>query len=308
MSYLLKIWLLGWRFLLFRVFSSLLSFQVKLELCILLLIAYKSIHWKILLLWTEREKKKMGWKESGSNSWCCKEALRVWPGSFTTLFSFLFWWLVVKPYNWLCSFRYLLVATMMCSCPNGSICMCLIRPSQEKESWFVTVLFRVLGWLDLGSFSFEDILTWYYSMLAALIYIWFHKLKWSIDKFIMLYVNKYHVHWYIAASKSVEEIMKSLNSFWIAMWNLVFKTLIVLLCFSSLLCLCESIVSCLRLLLQKHTKVEDVHLKRLREDLQSRIDFLQKQANVSIRFLGPNYHFLDDILLIWYVMCPELWG
>ncbi|KAL2920688.1 Tripeptidyl-peptidase 2 [Bienertia sinuspersici] len=30
---------------------------------------------------------------------------------------------------------------------------------------------------------------------------------------------------------------------------------------------------------QKHTKVEDLHLKRLREDLQSRIDFLQKQAN-----------------------------
>ncbi|KMT16382.1 hypothetical protein BVRB_3g055270 [Beta vulgaris subsp. vulgaris] len=30
---------------------------------------------------------------------------------------------------------------------------------------------------------------------------------------------------------------------------------------------------------QKHTKVEDPHLKRLREDLQSKIDFLQKLAN-----------------------------
>lgn len=37
------------------------------------------------------------------------------------------------------------------------------------------------------------------------------------------------------------------------------------------------------LLLQKHTKVEDSHLKRLRDDLQSRVDFLQKQANVSSR-------------------------
>ncbi|XP_057527935.1 tripeptidyl-peptidase 2 isoform X1 [Amaranthus tricolor] len=37
---------------------------------------------------------------------------------------------------------------------------------------------------------------------------------------------------------------------------------------------------------QKHTKVEDVHLKRLREDLQSRIDFLQKQAN-SYEDKGP---------------------
>lgn len=35
-------------------------------------------------------------------------------------------------------------------------------------------------------------------------------------------------------------------------------------------------------LFQKHPKVEDPNLKRVREDLQYRIDILKKQADVSI--------------------------
>lgn len=33
---------------------------------------------------------------------------------------------------------------------------------------------------------------------------------------------------------------------------------------------------------QKHIKVDDAELKRVREDLQNRIDYLRKQADVSI--------------------------
>lgn len=34
--------------------------------------------------------------------------------------------------------------------------------------------------------------------------------------------------------------------------------------------------------LQKHSKVEDAKLKKTREDLQSKVDFLKKQADVSL--------------------------
>ena len=40
-----------------------------------------------------------------------------------------------------------------------------------------------------------------------------------------------------------------------------------------------NVVNCL---VQKHIKVEDAQLKRAREDLQNRVDFLQKQAEVSL--------------------------
>lgn len=33
--------------------------------------------------------------------------------------------------------------------------------------------------------------------------------------------------------------------------------------------------------LQRHAKVEDVSLKKIREDLQNRVDFLRKQSDVS---------------------------
>lgn len=36
---------------------------------------------------------------------------------------------------------------------------------------------------------------------------------------------------------------------------------------------------------QKHVRVEDANLKRVREDLQNRVDFLRKQADVSPRLL-----------------------
>jgi hypothetical protein len=35
---------------------------------------------------------------------------------------------------------------------------------------------------------------------------------------------------------------------------------------------------------QKHSRVEDANLKRTREDLQNRIDYLQKQAEVSAKY------------------------
>lgn len=34
--------------------------------------------------------------------------------------------------------------------------------------------------------------------------------------------------------------------------------------------------------LQKHSKVEDAKLKKTREDLQSKVDFLKKQADVRL--------------------------
>lgn len=42
--------------------------------------------------------------------------------------------------------------------------------------------------------------------------------------------------------------------------------------------------------LQKHTKVDDTNLKKKREDLQSRVDLLRKQADV--RLSGDNYFHL----------------
>lgn len=38
------------------------------------------------------------------------------------------------------------------------------------------------------------------------------------------------------------------------------------------------------LVFQKHSNPDDANLKKLREDLQNRIDILRKQADVSIRF------------------------
>ena len=35
---------------------------------------------------------------------------------------------------------------------------------------------------------------------------------------------------------------------------------------------------------QKHSRVEDANLKRTREDLQNRVDYLQKQAEVSAKY------------------------
>lgn len=36
-------------------------------------------------------------------------------------------------------------------------------------------------------------------------------------------------------------------------------------------------------LFQKHIKVDDAGLKRVREDLQNKIDYLRKQADVSVK-------------------------
>lgn len=41
------------------------------------------------------------------------------------------------------------------------------------------------------------------------------------------------------------------------------------------------IIAFMTSLFQKHTKVEDPNLKRVREDLQNRVDILKKQADVS---------------------------
>lgn len=35
---------------------------------------------------------------------------------------------------------------------------------------------------------------------------------------------------------------------------------------------------------QKHSKVDDANSKRAREELQNRVDYLQKQADVSAKY------------------------
>lgn len=55
--------------------------------------------------------------------------------------------------------------------------------------------------------------------------------------------------------------------------------------------------------LQKHAKVEDAELKKAREDLQNRVDFLRKQADVSASMLGLvllSNSLLHEFLLISY--------
>jgi len=65
-----------------------------------------------------------------------------------------------------------------------------------------------------------------------------------------------------------------------------------------------------KLLLQRHPKVEDAPLKRQREDLQGRVDFLQKQADVRVqtsRVLSSLGHFhMHSSFLIQHFTCSEL--
>lgn len=50
--------------------------------------------------------------------------------------------------------------------------------------------------------------------------------------------------------------------------------------------------------LQKHSKVDDAKLKKTREDLQSRVDFLKKQADVSLEnFL---YFFMFTVFAVFF--------
>lgn len=44
--------------------------------------------------------------------------------------------------------------------------------------------------------------------------------------------------------------------------------------------------------LQKHKKVEDANLKRVREDLQNRVDYLRKQADVCVFGVSNDTEFL----------------
>jgi hypothetical protein len=47
--------------------------------------------------------------------------------------------------------------------------------------------------------------------------------------------------------------------------------------------------------------VEDANLKRAREDLQSRIDILRKQAEVSTRYL--NFFFVSRVSIVTKLSC-----
>lgn len=46
--------------------------------------------------------------------------------------------------------------------------------------------------------------------------------------------------------------------------------------------------------LQKYSKAEDIKLKKTREDLQNRLDFLRKQAEVRVIF------FVEAVMLFFF--------
>ena len=56
---------------------------------------------------------------------------------------------------------------------------------------------------------------------------------------------------------------------------------------------------------QKHPKVEDTNLKKVREDLQNKVDYLRKQADVSAMILFVVLEF-PSRLLIWSLLLLEL--
>lgn len=54
---------------------------------------------------------------------------------------------------------------------------------------------------------------------------------------------------------------------------------------------------------QKHVRVEDADLKRVREDLQNRVDFLRKQADVSPRLLIVSDCFIPFCMNFYCLLC-----